>query len=128
MPPIDFASFLKKTRASSSSKKSNLDREQYLYLTTRGRRSGLPREIEIWFVSLAGRYYVIAEYPTSNWVRNIRAHPEVRVRVANEEFSGKARVLAERSEALQRKIQALSREKYGWGEGLVVEIVPDRAN
>jgi deazaflavin-dependent oxidoreductase (nitroreductase family) len=96
-------------------------------LTTRGRRSGLPREIEIWFVSLADRYYVIAEYPTSNWVRNIRSDPEVRVRVANEAFSGKARVLSEDSKALQRKIQALSREKYGWGEGLVVEIVPDRA-
>ena len=50
------------------------------------------------------------------------------MRVANEEFSGKARVLPEGSAGLQRKIQALSRKKYGWGEGLVVEIVPDGAD
>ncbi|MBI3800677.1 MAG: nitroreductase family deazaflavin-dependent oxidoreductase [Deltaproteobacteria bacterium] len=32
----------------------------YLYLTTTGRRSGQPREIEIWFTQCAGQYYVIA--------------------------------------------------------------------
>ena len=28
---------------------------QYLYLTTTGRRTGLPREIEIWFAAEPGR-------------------------------------------------------------------------
>ena len=32
----------------------------FLYLTTIGRRTGLPREIEIWFTERDGRYYVIA--------------------------------------------------------------------
>lgn len=118
---------MKKTRVSSSLKKSSLDREPYLYLTTRGRRSGLPREIEIWFVFLADHYYVIAEYPTSNWVQNIGANPEVRVRVANEELSGQARMITDSEAALQQQVQALSRKKYGWGEGLVIEIVPDGA-
>jgi len=34
---------------------------QYLYLTTIGRKTGLPREVEIWFISLDGRFYLIAE-------------------------------------------------------------------
>ena len=36
--------------------------EQYLYLTTTGRVTGKPREIEIWFVESAGKYYVLAEH------------------------------------------------------------------
>ena len=32
-----------------------------LYLTTIGRRTGLPREIEIWFIVYRGRFYLLAE-------------------------------------------------------------------
>jgi deazaflavin-dependent oxidoreductase (nitroreductase family) len=95
---------------------------QFLYLTTTGRASGQPREIEIWFTEHDGRHYVIAEYETSSWVQNLRANPQVRWRVGEEEFSGMARVLesgAERDAARER-----SRQKYGWGDGLVVELLP----
>lgn len=117
--------FLKKTNPSSSSKNTKLDQEKYLYLTTRGHKSGLPREIEIWFTQHAGRFYVIAEYATSKWVQNIRAAYEVTVRVASEEFSGKARIVPQNETELIKTIQGLSRQKYGWGEGLVVEIGRD---
>jgi deazaflavin-dependent oxidoreductase (nitroreductase family) len=113
---------LKKTSPSSSSKNSNIDQEKYLYLTTRGRKTGQPRQIEIWFTHHGGRFYLIAEYATSKWVQNIRAEPQVKVRVAGEEFSGLARILPEDEPELTAAVQDLSRQKYGWGEGLVVEI------
>jgi deazaflavin-dependent oxidoreductase (nitroreductase family) len=101
------------------------DPEQFLYLTTRGRCSGLPREIEIWFTHHDNRYYVIAEYATSQWVQNLNAHPEVRVRVAGNTFAAHARALAPGVDGpLIATIQGLSRQKYGWGEGLVVELTP----
>ena len=53
---------------------------QFLYLTTIGRASGEPREIEIWFTQRDGRFYVIAEYETSHWVQNLRANPQARWR------------------------------------------------
>ena len=107
------------------SPESDFHREQYLYLTTRGRKSGRPREIEIWFTHHNGRFYVIAEYETSNWVQNVRAHPEVKVRVAGRKFSAHARILSPEKDAeLNRAIQELSRKKYGWGDGVVVELVP----
>jgi deazaflavin-dependent oxidoreductase (nitroreductase family) len=81
---------LKKTNPNSSSKASNFDREQYLYLTTRGRKSGLPREIEIWFTHREGRFYLIAEYPTSKWVQNLRADPKAQVRITGEKFAAHA--------------------------------------
>jgi hypothetical protein len=65
----------------------------------------------------------LAEYETSNWVRNVRACADVQVRVAGLNFVGTARTVSPESEPeLHRKVQNLSREKYGWGDGLVVEL------
>jgi deazaflavin-dependent oxidoreductase (nitroreductase family) len=97
----------------------------YLYLTTRGRRTGEPREIEIWFTQHDGRYYVIAEYETSHWVRNVRADPRVQIKVGESQTSARAWVLDQQANGeLIRTVQALSRQKYGWGDGLVVEFTP----
>jgi deazaflavin-dependent oxidoreductase (nitroreductase family) len=93
-----------------------------LYLTTRGRKTALPREIEIWFTHRDGRFYVIAEHPNSQWVENLRAHPEGQVRVAGRSFKVRGRILCPEEPEL-RAVQALSHKKYGWGEGLVVELV-----
>jgi deazaflavin-dependent oxidoreductase (nitroreductase family) len=102
--------------------------ESYLYMTTRGRKSGQPREIEIWFTERAGRFYVIAEHSTSNWVQNVRAESRVQVRVGVRQFAAQARILPpETDPELVRTIQNLSREKYGWGDGLVVELIPQEA-
>jgi deazaflavin-dependent oxidoreductase (nitroreductase family) len=116
---------LKKTNPNLSSKDSSFDREQYLYLTTRGRSSGLPREIDIWFTYRDGCFYLIAEYPTSNWVQNLRADSKAQVRVAGKSFTAHARFVTHETEPeLHRAIARLSTEKYGWGEGMIVELVP----
>jgi deazaflavin-dependent oxidoreductase (nitroreductase family) len=104
-----------------------LESEQYLYLTTRGRVTGQPREIEIWFVSYDNRFFVIAEYATSKWVRNIREHPVVSARVAETNVSGRARFIDPAVEPeLATRVETLFRAKYGWGQGLIVEITPDQ--
>lgn len=99
----------------------------YLYLTTRGRRTGLPREIEIWFTELNGQYYVIAERrENTNWVRNIRQDPGVSFRVGEYTYNGYARVVeADKEPDLCAQVQRLSEEKYGWGDGLIVELKPE---
>src|SRR3954464_12471476 len=56
------------TEASMTSLKSVADK-QVLYLTTVGRRTGLPREIEIWFVVWCERLYLFAETgEAAGWV------------------------------------------------------------
>jgi deazaflavin-dependent oxidoreductase (nitroreductase family) len=115
---------LKKTSPSLNSKDSNFENQQYLYLTTRGRKSGVPREIEIWFTHHEGRFYLIAEYATSNWVQNLIACPEVQMRVAGKRFEARARMIPGETD-LSRAIQQLSRDKYGWGDGLIVELTPE---
>jgi len=99
---------------------------QYLYLTTTGRRSGLPRRIEIWFTRLDGRYYLVAEHGLkAHWVQNLLAVPSVQVRVGRRSLRGHARVVdARREAALAAAVRARSEAKYGWGTGLVVEVAP----
>ena len=98
--------------------------QQFIYVTTAGRRSGLPREIEIWFVEREGKLYIFAEhFFKANWVRNIQKNPNVRVRLGKQEFSAIARILDEKQDAeLWRETQGLAQKKYGWGDGLPVEI------
>jgi len=102
----------------------NLRELQYLYLTTTGRVTGRKREIEIWFVTAGGRLYILAEhFHKAQWVKNILRDPRVMVRIGGREFEAAARVLDPESDAeLWQAVQQLEREKYGWGEGLPVEI------
>jgi deazaflavin-dependent oxidoreductase (nitroreductase family) len=98
---------------------------QYLYLTTTGRRSGRPREIEIWFTEAGGRFYLIAEHgEDAAWVRNLRAEPRVTVRVGDRRFAATARVVQAHGPTW-RDARARSEAKYGWGDGLVVELTPE---
>ena len=101
---------------------------QYLYLTTTGRRSGQPREIEIWFTRRRDRYYLVSEHrERAQWVQNLKVTPKVRVRVGRRSFAARARVVDTRTEPeLARAVKKLSEQKYGWGTGLVVELDPAR--
>jgi len=107
--------------------KDEIQTDQYLYLTTTGRISGEPREIEIWFVESNGYFYILAEhFHNAQWVKNINRNPRVRVRIGDREFDATARALDEdRDRDAWLKAQKLASEKYGWGEGLPVEIKPD---
>jgi deazaflavin-dependent oxidoreductase (nitroreductase family) len=96
-----------------------------LYLTTTGRVSGLPRRIEIWFVESGGKLYLLAEhFHRAHWVQNIQHNAAVKVRIGEHEWAATARVLdPERDRKKWELAQALGRRKYGWGDGLPVEIV-----
>ena len=113
--------------ARPSGSEASASREaRYLYLTTTGRRTGRPREIEIWYTRREGCFYLVSERrDRAAWVRNLRALPNVSVRVGRRAFPAKARVVDARAEPdLARAVRTLSERKYGWGDGLVVELTP----
>jgi deazaflavin-dependent oxidoreductase (nitroreductase family) len=92
----------------------------YLYLTTTGRVTGQPRQIEIWFAEHGGRFYLVAERESANWVRNIQSQPQVKVRVRDAEFNAIARVVHnDRESTLAAIVKALFDAKYGWSGGLI---------
>jgi len=68
--------------------------EDFCYLTTKGRVTGRPHEIEIWFALVPETrtlYMLSGGGDRSDWVRNLRRNPEVTVRMAEERFGGHAR-------------------------------------
>jgi deazaflavin-dependent oxidoreductase (nitroreductase family) len=70
--------------------------EDFCYLTTTGRVTGKPHEIEIWFgLDPGGQtlYMLAGGGDTSDWVKNLHQDPEVWVRIADEHFDGRARVV-----------------------------------
>jgi deazaflavin-dependent oxidoreductase (nitroreductase family) len=88
--------------------------------------SRLPREIEIWFTEHAGCFFLVAEHgENTRWVRNLRADPAVSVRVGHRRFRARARVVdASAERELWTEARTRSEAKYGWGDGLVVELTP----
>ena len=91
--------------------------EPFCYLTTTGRRSGRPHTIEIWFALESGVFYLMAGgRERADWVRNLRAEPNVILRVAGTEMEAIARVVDDdREDALARRL--LAGKYQGWEEG-----------
>ncbi len=90
-----------------------LSDEAFCYLTTVGRKTGRPHEIEIWFaVAPEGDalYMLSGGRDHSDWVRNLMKEPKVRIRIADETFDGYARVIeGESDDTLARDLLV---EKY----------------
>ena len=94
---------------------SGLKREDYCYLTTTGRVSGRPHEIEIWFAAQGTTLYLLSGSHKSDWVRNLRVRPEVTVRIAKHIFTGLSRIVQEEKEDLIAR--TMLAEKYQeWNE------------
>ena len=75
--------------------------EEFCYLTTTGRVTGRPHEIEIWFAleDSGGPLYLLSGgHDRSDWVKNLRRNPEATVRIDDERFGGRARFLEEAEE------------------------------
>ena len=96
-----------------------LSDERYCYLTTTGRVSGRPREIEIWF-HLEGRtIYMLAEgRGRANWVRNLMADPTVSVRVAGLTYGGIARIVEDDAEEMAARRALPAKYQEGYSEDL----------
>jgi|SRR5918996_6651300 deazaflavin-dependent oxidoreductase (nitroreductase family) len=68
--------------------------DNFCYLTTSGRRTGRPHEIEIWFALDRSTLYLLSGgRDRADWVRNLRAEPTVTVRLRDTTYEGTARVV-----------------------------------
>jgi deazaflavin-dependent oxidoreductase (nitroreductase family) len=95
---------------------SILAKEDYCYLTTTGRVSSRPHEIEIWFGLQNSTLYLLSGDGRSDWVKNLRKNPSVTVRIGKHTFTGIARIVAEKAEDTAARY--LLAEKYQeWEEG-----------
>jgi deazaflavin-dependent oxidoreductase (nitroreductase family) len=78
---------------------ARLDRHWNCRLTTRGRRSGEPRTVTIWFVAEPGRVLLTGGAEGPQWSRNLRADPQAELVIGGEKLRGRARVVDDPDEA-----------------------------
>jgi hypothetical protein len=100
-------------------------KSQFLYLNTSGWKTGIQHKIEIWFAEYNGRYYIISEHKdNAHWVRNIMHNSKVSFSVNNTTFEGEARIVnREKEPELAAEVSNLMNTKYGWSEGIIVELI-----
>ena len=75
--------------------------EAYCYLTTTGRVTGKPHEIEIWFGLVGNTCYLLSGgRDKSDWVKNLLKSPSVTVRIGGQTFPAAARIVDDDEEAM----------------------------
>jgi deazaflavin-dependent oxidoreductase (nitroreductase family) len=85
--------------------------DDFCYLTTRGRVTGGPHEIEIWFAAFDQTLYLLSGGGfDADWVRNLQADPVVTVRLGDRSYPAAARILGRGAES--ERARSLVFEKY----------------
>ena len=84
----------------------------FCYVTTKGRRSGSPHTVEIWFALRRDVVYLLAGgTEESDWVKNLRADPTVGLRLGDRDLICRGRLVDDPEEdAVARRLLL---EKYG---------------
>jgi deazaflavin-dependent oxidoreductase (nitroreductase family) len=96
---------------------SSLSRQDYCYLTTTGRVTGQPHEIEIWFGANGENIYLLSGGGLdSDWVKNLLRDPVVQVRIGKISFDGIAKLVEDPGED-QLARELLATKYYRWKKG-----------
>jgi deazaflavin-dependent oxidoreductase (nitroreductase family) len=93
--------------------------QQYCYLTTRGRRTGNPHTIEIWFGLEGSTLYMLAgSGENADWVRNLRNEPDVQIRLDGVTYPASARVVTDRTEDEKARAMLVAKYQPGYSNDL----------
>ncbi len=78
--------------------------EDYCYLTTTGRVTGKPHQIEIWFGLKDDTLYLLSGgMDKSDWVKNLLKNPSVKVRIGKQTFEATARLVKDEKEEMMAR-------------------------
>jgi len=101
---------------------ARLAKEEYCYLTTTGRKSGKPHEIEIWFGMQENTLYLLSGGgDDSDWVKNLRANSNVTVRIAKHTFPAMARLVEDENEEMMARIKLADKYREREADGSLSE-------
>lgn len=91
---------------------SGVVNEKYIYLTTKGRRTGKPHTVELWFAVAGNRFYLSHEGKYTDWMRNILKDSLVAFRIGDKQFKGRAHIVKD-GKAFETGKHALYLKYYG---------------
>jgi deazaflavin-dependent oxidoreductase (nitroreductase family) len=95
-------------------------------ITTVGRRSGMPRRIEIWFYRHDGRVFLSGSPGRRGWYANLLANPEFTFHLKESvqaDLRARARLITD--EAERREVVAGILEELGRGSGRLDEWIAE---
>jgi deazaflavin-dependent oxidoreductase (nitroreductase family) len=94
-------------------------REQFIYLTTKGRKTGKPHTVELWFALAEGKVYLSHEGERTDWMKNLTRDGSVNVKIGGLTSEAKARI----AEGIARELgkMALYEKYYGKASKEVID-------
>ena len=83
---------------------TRLKEEEYCYVTTTGRVTGKPHQIEIWFGLKDDIVYLLSgNKDQSDWVKNMLKDPSVTVKIGRKTFQATARIVTNTDEEMMAR-------------------------
>jgi len=91
---------------------SRVAHEKYIYLTTKGRKTGTPHTVELWFAAAGNKIYLSHEGTYTDYMKNILKNNQVEFNIGKTQFKGNARIVKE-GEPFESGKHALYLKYYG---------------
>jgi len=91
---------------------SKVAQEKYIYLTTKGRKTGKPHTVELWFATAENKIYLSHEGTHTDWMKNILKDNRVKFKIGKIQFKGNARI-AKTGQPFESGKHALYLKYYG---------------
>ena len=105
----------------STDKLMKVRSQQLIHLTTRGRKTGEPHTVELWFAASNGIVFLSHEGKETDWMKNIKQNGEVSFEIGGKNFAGKAHYIEEHTEEAWQCKFALYEKYYGKATKEVIE-------
>ena len=87
--------------------------QKFIHLTTKGRKTGRPHSVELWFAASDGKVFLSHEGKETDWMKNIKENGEVSFEIGGENFTGKSHYIDEDPDEARRCKVALYEKYYG---------------
>lgn len=94
---------------------------QTIHITTRGRRTGAPRRIEIWWFRVDGRFIITGTPGRLDWLANLRADPSLTVHVDGRDILASATPVSDRD--LRRRVFTMAETSWYSTQAQLEELV-----
>jgi len=98
----------------------SLSGKKLIFLTTKGRRTGRPHCVELWFAVSDSKIFLSHEGRHTDWMKNLRKESMVGFRIGDVNFSGSARIVGEKGVFNSGK-HALYSKYYGAASNEVID-------
>ena len=87
--------------------------QKFIHLTTKGRKTGRPHTVELWFALGEGKVYLSHEGSETDWMKNLKQNGQVSFEIGGKNFTGKAHY-SEESNGRSLAVQGCALREVLW--------------